>query len=145
MAIKIFLDTNILLDVLDSKRTFHKSSTQLIGLIEEEKIIAFLSESVLTTTDYILQKIMKKEQRLNLFAELSKLLIILPCTQQNFIAALQSKFDDLEDVLLYQIAFSKKLDYFVSNDKNLKTKLSTLLLPIKSPDEVVKIFLLKEL
>ena len=70
MAIKIFLDTNIILDVFDNKRIFHSDSTALYHLIENGLIVAFVTESVLTTTDYILQKNLSKKYRQLLFTEL---------------------------------------------------------------------------
>ena len=139
MAIKIFLDTNIILDVFDNKRIFHSDSTALYHLIENGLIVAFVTESVLTTTDYILQKNLSKKYRQLLFTELNNLLHILPCSQQHFQTALQTNFDDLEDSLLYQIALANKVDYFVSNDKALNKKLSSVLLPVITSKGLMKI------
>ena len=74
-----------------------------------------------------------------LFADLNNLLHILPCSQQHFQTALQTNFDDLEDVLLHQIALANKVDYFVSNDKALNKKLSSVLLPVITSKGLLKI------
>ena len=138
MAIKIFLDTNIILDVFDNKRIFHSDSTAIYHLIEKGSIVAFVTESVVTTTDYVLQKLLQKGTRQMLFAELNNILHILPCRQQHFQTALQTNFDDLEDALLHQIALGNKVDYFVSNDKALNKKLSSLLLPVITSKGLMK-------
>ena len=57
MATKVFVDTNIILDLFDNKRPFHKDSVSLYQCVEDNLIGAFISETVLATTDYILQKI----------------------------------------------------------------------------------------
>ena len=74
-----------------------------------------------------------------LFADLNNLLHILPCSQQHFQTAFLTDFDDLEDVLLHQIALANKVDYFVSNDKALNKKLSSVLLPVISSKGLLKI------
>ena len=139
MAIKIFLDTNIILDVFDDKRIFHNDSIALYKLIEDSAVLGFVTESVLTTTDYILQKNLSKKYRQLLFTELNSLLKILPCSRQNFEKALQTNFDDLEDALLYQIALENKIDYYITNDLTVIKKLSNSILPILKPKELLKI------
>ena len=138
MAIKIFLDTNIILDVFDDKRIFHNDSIALYKLIEDGAVLGFVTESVLTTTDYILQKNLSKKYRQLLFTALNSLLKILPCSRQNFEKALQTNFDDLEDALLYQIALENKIDYYITNDLTVIKKLSNSILPILKPKELLK-------
>ena len=139
MAIKIFLDTNIILDVFDDKRISHNDSIALYKLIEDNAVLGFVTESVLTTTDYILQKNLSKKYRQLLFTELNSLIKILPCSRQNFEKALQTNFDDLEDALLYQIALENKIDYYITNDLTVIKKLSNSILPILKPKELLKI------
>ena len=139
MAIKIFLDTNIILDVFDDKRIFHNDSIALYKLIEDGAVLGFVTESVLTTTDYILQKNLSKKYRQLLFTALNSLLKILPCSRQNFEKALQTNFDDLEDALLYQIALENKIDYYITNDLAVVKKLSNSILPILKPKELLKV------
>jgi predicted nucleic acid-binding protein len=47
MAIKLCLDTNIILDVLDTERPFSKESQILFGLIDAGTVLAYFSESVI--------------------------------------------------------------------------------------------------
>ena len=139
MAIKIFLDTNIILDVFDDKRISHNHSIALYKLIEDGAVLGFVTESVLTTTDYILQKNLSKKYRQLLFTELNSLIKILPCSNQSFEKALQINFDDLEDALLYQVALENKIDYYITNDLAVIKKISSSLLPVLSAKDLMKI------
>ena len=138
MVTKIFLDINVVLDILDDKRPFHSFAVTLYQFIEANKADAFISESILATTDYILQKTTGKETRITLFSELLDYLQVLPCSNKICRAALQNKFSDLEDALLYQVAIEHSVDYFITNDKSLK-KLSVPGLPVISTNEFLKI------
>ncbi len=119
MATKIFLDTNIILDLLDNQRQCHKEAVLLFELIDNREVLAFFSESVVTTTDYILEKLLSKELRAELFIEMSRKIQILPCSNMILDRALSLEFGDLEDVILFQLAFENKLDFFITNDKKL--------------------------
>lgn len=119
MATKIFLDTNIILDLLDNQRKYHNDAVELFRLIEDGEILAFVSESVVTTTDYILQKVLSKTSRVELFSEISKKIQILPCNNSILSNALDLDFEDLEDVILFQIALENKVDFFITNDKKI--------------------------
>lgn len=138
MGIKIFLDTNIVLDILDDKRTFHSNALELFRLIEANELEVFISESVLATTDYILQKTTGKATRIGLLSELLDSLHVLSCTTKTCRLALQSNYADLEDAILYQIAIEYSVDYFITNDKGIK-KLSLSALPVISTNEFLNI------
>ncbi len=143
MGTKIFLDTNIILDIFDDKRIGYKDSVSLFKLVEEGIVSGFITESVITTTDYILQKNLSKKLRRVFFTELNNLINILPCSKQSFERSLQTNFSDLEDALLYQIAMEHKIDFFVTNDLAGIKKLSTSVLPALQPKELLKIFSIK--
>ena len=53
--------------------------------------------------------------------------------------ALNSDFKDFEDALQYYVALHHKMDYFISNDQQLKSE-SINTLPVYSTGEFVKLF-----
>ena len=138
MATKVFVDTNIILDVFDDKRISHNDSIALYTLIEDGVLVGFITESVLTTTDYILQKILSKKYRQLLFTELNNLIKILPCNNLILEGALKTNFNDLEDALLYQIALENKVDYYITNDMAVIKKLTSSLLPALTAKDLMK-------
>ena len=119
MGTKIFLDTNVILDLLDSKRPHYLPSKSMFQKIEEGLLACYLSESIVCTTDYVLQKLFTKELRTSFFNQILLCCEILPCDSQIIKASVNSKYVDLEDVILCQIALKGGIDYFVTNDLKL--------------------------
>lgn len=119
MATRIFLDTNIFLDLLDNQRQCHKEAVLLFELIDNGEVMAFFSESVVTTTDYLLQKLLSKDLRTEFFGEISKKIQMLPCSNMILDRAVSLEFGDLEDLILFQLALENKVDFFITNDKKL--------------------------
>lgn len=119
MATRIFLDTNIILDLLDNQRECHKEAVLLFNLIDNGEVMAFFSESVVATTDYILQKLLSKDFRTEFFREMSRKIQILPSSNMILDRALSLEFEDFEDALLFQLALENKVDFFITNDKKL--------------------------
>jgi predicted nucleic acid-binding protein len=119
MATRIFLDTNIFLDLLDNQRQCHKEAVLLFELIDNGEVMAFFSESVVTTTDYLLQKLLSKDLRTEFFGEISKKIQMLPCSNMILDRAVSLEFGDLEDLVLFQLALENKVDFFITNDKKL--------------------------
>ena len=119
MATRIFLDANIFLDLLDNQRQCHKEAVLLFELIDNGEVMAFFSESVVTTTDYLLQKLLSKDLRTEFFGEISKKIQMLPCSNMILDRAVSLEFGDLEDLVLFQLALENKVDFFITNDKKL--------------------------
>jgi predicted nucleic acid-binding protein len=119
MALKVFLNTNIILDLLDSKRRFHELSKQLFSNIENRKLKGYISESVICNTDYILHKLWPKPERNQFFEALLETITVLSCKTSTSQNALQIALPDLEDAILFQIAIENEVDFLVSNDHQL--------------------------
>jgi predicted nucleic acid-binding protein len=139
MDTKVFLDTNIILDILDDKRPFHSPAVELYRLLKTGEPDAYISESILTTTDYILQKSVGKSIRISLLSQLLDFLQVLPCTTKTCQKAIRSNFTDLEDAILYQIALENDVDFFITNDNKALKKLSLPALPVISSKEFLNI------
>jgi predicted nucleic acid-binding protein len=139
MAIKLFLDTNIILDILDTNRIFAEESALIFNNIETGFYTGYISKSVITTTDYILTKKFNHINRIALLKELLGLLKIIGCNNAIIQNAIQSNTHDIEDAILYQLALSEKVDYFITNDKQAQIKLTSKKLPIVSSKQFLKL------
>jgi predicted nucleic acid-binding protein len=139
MATKLFLDTNIILDILDNKRPAHSQAYKIWEMVETNIAEACISESVLTATDYILKKVAERSIRVALFADLLKFLDVLPCSTDICRKALRNNFSDFEDTILYQVAIEGAADFFITNDTNALKKLSTGVLPVLSAKQFLVI------
>jgi predicted nucleic acid-binding protein len=139
MAFNAFLDTNIIVDLLDPLRPFHKESTFLFNLLDLGKFKAYYSESVVTTTAYVIRKDYPKNKICEIIESLNRIISILPCASHNINDATGKLPTDFEDGLLYEIALHHQLDYFItSNAKDFK-RIQNPLLPVIKAKEFNKI------
>lgn len=128
MACSVFLDTNIIIDLLDPLRPFHEDSLHLFDLLEQGKFKAYYSESVITTTAYVIRRDYSKNKICEIVDSLNKRIILLACATKNINDATAKFPPDFEDGLLYEIALHHQMDYFItSNTKDFKTIQNTLL------------------
>lgn len=139
MACSAFLDTNIIIDLLDPRRSFHEESVDLFDLLEQGKFKAYYSESVATTTAYVIRKDYSKNKICEIVNSLNKRIILLPCAAKNINNVMGRFPPDFEDALLYEIALHHQLDYFItSNKKDFKT-IQNSMLPVMNAKEFNKI------
>ncbi|HEY5392774.1 MAG TPA: PIN domain-containing protein [Hanamia sp.] len=130
MACNAFLDTNIVIDLLDPLRPFHQESLHLFDLLEQGKFKAYYSESVVTTTAYVIRRDYSRDKICEIVDSLNKRIILLPCAANNINDATGKLPPDFEDGLLYEIALHHQLDYFItSNTKDFKT-IQNAMLPV---------------
>ena len=122
MACNAFLDTNIIIDLLDPLRPFHEESMRLFNMLDQGKFKAYYSESVVTTTAYVIRKDYSKNKIREIVDSLNKRIILLTCAARNISDAISKSPPDFEDALLYEIALHHQIDYFItSNTKDFKS------------------------
>lgn len=144
MAYKIFLDTNIVLDIFHHERPFHKDAIELFYYLDENKITAFFSESVLTTMAYVLRKSMSMSQINKIILNLNKKVILLSCFPLLINASISNDPPDFEDALLYEIALHHQMDYFItSNIKDFRS-IQRANLPVMNAKNFNKLLLASE-
>lgn len=133
MAFKIFLDANILLN-FTLKRNDYEISRELIELIVNRRVQAFITPSIVHIIGYWLTKAYgntkAKELLLTLLADIQ----VIDIGHEITINALHSKMSDIEDALQYYTALHYKLDYFITRDKGLQ-KAAIPILPVYTPEE----------
>ncbi len=139
MAYKVFLDINILVDFVDSSRKEHESAKNLFDSIDEGRIQAYFSESVINTSSYLVRKVIPVTIFNRLIVRLLGLVKILACTNLIVEEAYNLAKNDLEDAVLYQIALSNRLDFFVTNDKKDFNKIAHPSLKVVSAREALNL------
>ena len=116
MRYKVFFDTNILIDFFDANRPFHKDAEALFQKLKFTSFVAFYSESVVTTLAYILRKYFEKKQLIEIISTLNQKFKLLPCAEIDVQNAINCLPSDFEDALLYQIALTNQMDYFITSN-----------------------------
>lgn len=114
---KVFLDTNIVLDILDAERTSHKDAVSIWKTLVVHGDTIIISEDMLSTIFYI-QK--DKENTLEFFKLIQKRWEIVSfgykLISDSIDLSLEKKLD-LEDVLQCQCAKENQCNIFITNDK----------------------------
>jgi predicted nucleic-acid-binding protein len=137
MSNRIYLDANILLDyVLD--RPEKESAAKILRLINNGKIKAFISSSIIHILSYVLSKTFSIEKTKEVIISIIHDIELIDMPKEIVLQSLNSKMNDIEDALQYHVALYNKIDFFISNDKKLK-KEAIPALPIYTPKELMVI------
>jgi predicted nucleic acid-binding protein len=125
MTLKIFADTNILIDFIEQRPFDIANTNQLFVFAQNHEIEIYISESVITTAYYI----SKQAEQIEKVLYLLKII----CTPAGIMqSAFNSSFKDKEDAILYYGAMHAKLDYFITRDEVDFKKYSSKQLPVVS-------------
>ena len=113
----IFLDTNIVLDIVNSERVNNKQAIELWNVLVLKKYTIMLSEEMLSTVFYINKD---KQQTLDFFKVITKRWDIVPFGSKVVSDAIDLSLKqnlDLEDVLQCLCAKENGCNVFITNDK----------------------------
>lgn len=131
----LFLDTNILIDVLANREPFAESAAKLFNLAEKGKVTLMISALSYSNIYYIIKKNCTHKELISLLRDLEALTETLDVTKEIIFKSLSSEFKDFEDSIQYYTALSNK-EVSVIVTRNVKdykgSKLSVL-----TPDEVL--------
>ncbi|HUH74850.1 MAG TPA: PIN domain-containing protein [Chitinophagales bacterium] len=130
--IRIFLDTNVILDLLAERIPFYDSIAKIATLADEKKLILIASPLSFTTIEYVLGKYESSETVLNKLRKFKIICEVCEINQETIEKALHSNFKDFEDAVQYYTAVQLNCSIIITrNGKDFKK--STL--PIMTADE----------
>ena len=113
---KVLFDTNIILDVLLDREPFVYDSLYLLSKVEQSEITGFVCATTITTIYYLASKTLGANQALRHINSLLSLFVIAPVNRLVLENALQSEFNDFEDVVLYGAAQHAGAKYIVTRN-----------------------------
>lgn len=131
---KVFLDTNIIVDLIADRRPFSKFAIEIFNNAEEKKIKIFTSSHSIATTHYLLKKYLDEKTLREVLYNLIDYLTVIPVDIDVLKKGLRSKHKDFEDAIQILCASSiEKIDCIVTrNTKDFKD--SEIL--VLTPDEL---------
>jgi predicted nucleic acid-binding protein len=141
MAYKLFLDTNVFLDVFLERTVDWKEAETILQLAAQNKIEVFTSANNLVNVIYSLKKQRLTQDEIIQLLELTLTYTKLSdVTNAAFAHALRAGFSDLEDAVQYYTALQiKGIDYFItSNSKDYKK--ASRLLPVVTPKQFMVLY-----
>lgn len=130
---RVFLDTNVLLDTLVSRDNpeFARNAATILSLGENGTIDLFMSALSVPTIAYVL-KSMSPAAKKTIIGELVDVVKVLPALPEHVTNMLESRMSDVEDALQSQSAAEGGCDVIVTRNIH-DFKLSEI--PAISPDE----------
>jgi predicted nucleic acid-binding protein len=130
MALKIFTDTNIVIDFLEQRPFELNYVNQIFELAENNEITVLVSESVITNALYLTELNHQIERLINIVS-------VICIDTGTFKNAMKSSFKDKEDAILYYGALQQRVDYFVTRNKKDFLKHSLKQLPVTGAKELI--------
>lgn len=128
----VFLDTNVLLEILCNRR-YCKSCEQILMRGKNGHINLFASFLTFANMAYVLQR--EKINREDIYTAermMEAMITVLPMDGDQLRAALRNQVKDFEDMLQYQSALAGQCDCIVTINTNDFVEFSSL--PVYSPE-----------
>ncbi|GHV12815.1 PIN domain-containing protein [Spirochaetia bacterium] len=98
---KIFIDSDIILDVLAERELFYEPAAEILDLGSSKKLELYTTAVVLANVFYFLRKKYGIEKSKGLLKKLRRIIKVLPIDEAMIDSTLESKFGDFEDGLQY--------------------------------------------
>lgn len=135
MKDRLFLDTNIVLDLLGERDPFYLPAAKIASLSDRGEIDIVVSALTYSTVYYVLSKFEGKEVAREKVRKFKVLAQTADLTDQIIDKALLSKFKDLEDALQYYCALGQQCNLIITrNGGDFKNSE----IPVLGPDEYLK-------
>jgi predicted nucleic acid-binding protein len=115
---KVLLDTNVVLDVLEKREKFFQHSYSVMQLAAAGSIQGFMSAGSVTDVYYIIKRSVRDAGKAkDAIVRLGALLDICDTTTSDINAALTMNIDDFEDAVIAAVAKREKADCIVTRNK----------------------------
>ena len=131
---KVFLDTNIIVDLIADRKPFSKYSIEIFKKAEEKKIKLFTSSHSIVTTHYLLKKYLEEKILRDVLYNLLDYVTVIAVDTDVLKKGLRSKHKDFEDSIQILCASTiEKIDCIVT--RNTKDFRDSEIL-VLTPDEL---------
>ena len=115
---KIYLDSDIFLDIILMRNPHYVYSQRILALIESSKISGYTSSLILANCYYIIEHNRDKLTADKAIRKLRSIIQVLPFTDKEIGESLNSNFKDFEDGIQYFIALNNNIDSIIT--RNIK-------------------------
>ena len=127
---KLFIDTNVVIDVIASREPFFSASQEILSLCEEGGVEGTMSALTLCTIAYVLRKHLSPQTMRKKLGELRTVLKPVELNAAILDQAIASQIGDFEDAVQFYSAVRCEADYIITRNVKLFTKANT---PVLSP------------
>lgn len=116
---KIFIDTNIVLDLLGQREPFYQDAAKLFSLADRGKVKLYVSSLTIANSNYVLSKLRSAKEARVILIKFKILVVVLELNDKIIELSLNDdSFKDFEDGLQYYTALENEADILIT--RNLK-------------------------
>ena len=131
---KVFLDTNVIIDLIADRKPFSKQAIEIFSYGENKKLKLFTSSHSIATTHYLMKKYMDEKRLREVLLSLLDYLTIIAVDVDILKKSLRSNHKDFEDAIQILCASNvEKMDFIVT--RNIKDFRNSEI-PVLTPDEL---------
>nr|WP_296840581.1 PIN domain-containing protein [uncultured Marvinbryantia sp.] len=113
---KLLIDANVLLDVLQKREPYYSDSAVIWKLCETEQAVGYVSALTFANMVYIMRKEISPEKIEEVLRALGLIFEIIGLSAADLIHALEMKWDDFEDAVQSATAERVHADYIVTRN-----------------------------
>ncbi len=132
---KVFVDTDIVLDLLGNREPFYIHSANLFSAADKNEIKIYVSSLSFTNLNYILSKQFSSEQAKKKLFKFKTLVTVLSVSDKIVELALSSDFKDFEDGVQYFTAIENNINILLT--RNIKDYKAALI-PVMTAEQFLK-------
>ena len=135
---KVFVDTNIFIDILVDRKPFSYDSTMIYKMCENDIITGYIAPITINNIYYICRKVKSKSIIKEYLSNISTNFKIAMMTSKTIIKANRLKIHNYEDALQYAMALEIECNYLITrNTKDYQdVKTTKVLTPSDFLDKV---------
>lgn len=115
---KVFVDTDVCIDLLSGRKPFNKSAELLFSLADTRKIKICVSSLSFSIIDYVLLSQYSTTHSRQIIAKFKTLVQVLAVDSKTIDLSIASDFKDFEDAIQYACAMNHNLTKIIT--RNLK-------------------------
>jgi len=112
---RLFLDTNIVIDLLDRREPFCHDAVQLFTMAYKKQVQLIVSPMTYTTASFLLRRHGAEGVR-NLLSNFRQLSRVATANERTVDDSLASQFNDFEDAMQYYCALKAKADIIITRN-----------------------------
>ena len=118
MKKRVFVDTDIIYDLLAKRDPFYLAAAQLFTLADEGKVQIYISALSIANLHYLISKQRTEEEAKEILRKFKVLVHVAPLNDKIIDLALNSEFSDFEDAIQYYSALQNEIEVLLT--RNLK-------------------------
>lgn len=113
---KIFVDENIVMDLLEKREEFYQEAQELFTLSDKKNVKLYVSALTLANVHFLLYKHLKMEAR-KVLAKFKVLIEVLAVDDKIIDLSLTSDLKDFEDAIQYYTAIENDMNIIITRNK----------------------------